>query len=164
MGADKGGHASRSHQFTIRGGDSVLVDGGLFGDSIIYRRACRLAREAESIVLVSQYCPTGKLNRILRRKEAMVYFNHWRQAAWMNKIVIQIGMLFAKQHTHYRRTPYLHAKFIIFTMPNGQEIALTGSHNFMFGSGLMGTREIALETTDKKLIKQLKHFLDTHVS
>lgn len=164
VGADKGGHASRSHQFTIKGGDTVLVDGGLFGDSIIYRRACRLAREAESIVLVSQYCPTGTLNRILRRKGATVYFNHWRQAAWMNKIVIQIGMLFAKQSTLYRRTPYLHAKFIIFTMPGGQEVALTGSHNFMFGSGLMGTREVALETTNKKLIRQLRHFLDTHVS
>lgn len=164
MSADKGGHASRSHQFTIKGGDRVLVDGGLFGDSIIYRRACRLAREAESIVLVSQYCPTGKLNRILRHKQATVYFNHWRQAAWMNKILIQVGMLFAKQHTRYRRKPYLHAKFIIFTMPSGQEIALTGSHNFMFGSGLMGTREIALETTNKKLIRQLKTFLDDHVA
>lgn len=82
----------------------------------------------------------------------------------MNKILIQVGMLFAKQHTHYRRTPYLHAKFILFTMPNGQEIAISGSHNFMFGSGLMGTREIALETTNKKLIRQLKTFLDDHVA
>lgn len=164
LGADKGAHASRSHKFTIVGGDTVLVDGGLFGDSVIYRRACTLAREATSITLVSQYCPTGKLNRILRHKKAVVYFNHWRQAAWLNKVMIQTGMLFAKQNTLYRRTPYLHAKFILFTMPSGQEIAISGSHNFMFGSGLMGTREIAIETTNKAVISQLKQFLAQHVA
>ena len=164
VGADRGGHASRSHQVSLKNGDTVLIDGGLFGDSIIYRRACRLARQAESIVLVSQYCPTGKLNRILRRKKATVYFNHWRQANWLNKIMIQVGMLFAKQHTLYHRTPYLHAKFIIFTMPGGQQIALTGSHNFMVGSDRVGTREIALETTDKKIIAQLERFLAEQVA
>ncbi len=164
LGADRGAHASRSHKFSIKGGETVLVDGGLFGDSIIYRRACRLAREAESITFVSQYCPTGKLNRILRRKNATIYFNHWRQAAWLNKIMIRIGMLTARQRTLYHRTPYLHAKCIIFTMPDGKEVALTGSHNFMFGSGLMGTREIALETSNPRIIKQLRKFIKTNVA
>ena len=48
-------------------------------------------------------------------------------------------------------------------MPDGQKVAITGSHNFMFGSGAMGTREIALETTDHHIIRQLESFLHRHV-
>ena len=47
----------------------ILIDGGIIGQSIIYRRACELAEEAKHIVFVSQYCPTGKLSRILKRKK-----------------------------------------------------------------------------------------------
>ncbi len=163
LGADRGAHASRSHHFAIDGDSTVLIDGGFFGDSIIYRHATKLASAATDIVLVSQYCPTGKLNRILRRKKATVYFNHWRKAAWINKILIQFGMLFTHQTTLYNRTPYLHAKFAIFTMPDGKKIAITGSHNFMFGSGLLGTREIGLETSNPVIIAQLERFLREHV-
>ncbi len=164
VSADRGGHAAKSRRLKISPEISVLIDGGLIGDSLIYRRACALAKEASSITLVSQYCPTGKLNRILRRKNADVYFNHWRQANSVNKLLIQFGMLFAKQRTGYTRDRYLHAKFMLFTMPDGREVALSGSHNFMFGSGFLGTREIALETTNKQIIKQLKQFLTDYVA
>ena len=164
MGADRGGHASRSHKFALDKSSTVLIDGGLLGDSIIYRRACALAKEAESITLVSQYCPTGKLSRILRRKQATIYFNHWRRAGALNKLLIQIGMLSARQRTLYERVPYLHAKFMICTMPDGKKVAITGSHNFMFSSGFLGTREIALETTDKRIIMQLEKFMTHRVA
>ena len=162
--ADKGGHAFRSRQIRISETSNILVDGGLVGDSVIYRRACKLARQAQDITLVSQYCPTGKLNRILKRKNATLYFNHWRHAAWMNRILIQFGMVFTRQRTLYQQTNYLHAKFIIFTMPDGHKVAIAGSHNFMYGSVAFGTREIALETTDPKIIKQLEGFLAAYVS
>ena len=142
----------------------MLVDGGLFGDSVIYRQAVRLAREAESIILVSQYCPTGKIARILRRKGATVYFNHWRQAASLNKGIIGFGMLMSRNSTSYRRDNYLHAKFIIFTMPGGRKVAITGSHNFMYSSGLVGTREIALQTEDSAIIKSLESFVKERVA
>ena len=54
-------------------------------------------------------------------------------------------------------------KFIIFTMPDGEKVTLTGSHNFMRGSGIMGTREIALETSDPDVIKQLEAFRKKYV-
>lgn len=162
--ADKGGHALRSKQIILNDTSSILIDGGLIGDSIIYRRACKLARQAESITLVSQYCPTGRLNRILKRKNATLYFNHWKRAAWMNRILIQFGMVFSRQRTLYQHANYLHAKFIIFTMPDGHKIAISGSHNFMYGSVAFGTREVALETTNPKIIKQLESFLATYVS
>ncbi len=162
--ADKAGHATRSHSITIDATSTALIDGGLIGDSIIYRRACTLARQAEHITLVSQYCPTGKLNRILKKKKATLYFNHWRKAAWVNRFLIQFGMIFSKQHTNYHSKKYLHAKFIIFTMKDGTKVALSGSHNYMFGSVVVGTREIALETRDIGIINQLEAFFDKKVA
>lgn len=163
VGADRGAHATKSRKISLSEASTVLIDGGFPGDSLIYRRAVTLAKEARSIVLVSQYCPTGKLNRILRRKQAIIYFNHWRRAAWLNKLMIRFGMLFARQQTLYTGTPYLHAKFMICTMADGKKVAITGSHNFMFGSGMIGTREIALETSDKHIIAQLEEFLEKRV-
>lgn len=161
--ADRAGHASKSHKLVVNQTSTLLIDGGLPGDSVIYRRACTLAKEASSIIFVSQYCPTGKLNRILKRKKATLYFNHWRQAKWMNMVMIRFGMMFARQDTGYNRRQYLHAKFIIFTMAGGEKIAITGSHNYMYGSVILGTREIALETSDSVIISQLENFLAKHV-
>ncbi|MFZ1258266.1 MAG: phospholipase D-like domain-containing protein [Candidatus Saccharimonas sp.] len=161
--ADKAGHATKNHTIHINDRSKVLIDGGMLGNSIIYRRACQLAEQAESIVLVSQYCPTGKLNRILKRKSATLYFNHWRHASWMNKLLIQFGMTLTRQTTAYQRDNYLHAKYLIYVLPDGTKVALSGSHNYMFGSVLLGTREVALETTDKTIIRQLEQFLDKYV-
>jgi cardiolipin synthase len=160
--ADKSHYAYRSHKFSF-GSHMVLTDGGFQGDSIIYRRACELAEQAEDILLVSQYCPTGKLSRILKRKKAKLYFNPPTLAGPLNKIVIRTGMLFSRHRTLYTRNRYLHAKFIIFTMADGTKTALTGSHNFVYGGVLLGTREIALETSDKKIISQLEMFFKRQV-
>ncbi|MBP9667841.1 phosphatidylserine/phosphatidylglycerophosphate/cardiolipin synthase family protein [Candidatus Saccharibacteria bacterium] len=161
--ADRARHAFRSYKFTIDDASTVLVDGGLSFDSIIYRRAKQLGKQASSILLVSQYCPTGTLNRILRRGNARLYFNHWKEATQINRTIIRVGLLFSKNKTLYTRDNYLHAKFIIFTMPDGKKIAITGSHNFMSESVIAGTREIALETHDKAIITQLESFFKTHI-
>ena len=161
--ADQSGHADRHHRIMVSKTSTALVDRGLIGDSIIYRRACELASEATDITLVSQYCPTGKQSRILRRKHAKLYFNHWQNTNGVNTAMIRFGMTLTRQHTLYRRDQYLHAKFILFTMPDGSKVAITGSHNFMFGSVAFGTREIALETSDTAIIAQLEHFFKTHI-
>lgn len=160
--ADRGHYAYRSHKFSY-GPHTVLTDGGFQGDSIIYRRVCELAREADDILLVSQYCPTGKLSRILKGKSARLYFNRPELAGPLNKAVISVGMLFSGHKTLYAKKRYLHAKFMIFTMSDGRKIAVTGSHNFVYGGVLLGTREIALETDDKKVIRQLERFFETYV-
>lgn len=136
----------------------VLIDGGIFGESIIYRRACKLAKEASSILLVSQYCPTGKLGRLVKKVDSKLYFNPPQNIHFINKVVISVGMFFSGHRTLYKRPNYLHAKFIIFTMPNGKKVAITGSHNFVYGGVLLGTREIALQTENKAIIKQLEDF------
>lgn len=160
---DKGRFASRSRSFDIESG-IVRIDSGLYGDSVIYRRACTLAHQAASITLVSQYCPTGKLSKILKRKDARLYFNDGRGTSINNKIIIRIGMLLSGQRSLYARANYLHAKFILFTMPDGSKAALTGSHNFVHSSGLLGTREIALETRDPGIIAQLEDFFAAYVA
>lgn len=161
--ADSGRYTYRSHKFSF-GKHIVLTDGGFQGDSIIYRRACDLAEQASEVLLVSQYCPTGKLGRILKQKKSRLYFNPPELAGALNRAVIFTGMIFSRHKTLYKRARYLHAKFIIFTMADGKKIALTGSHNFVYGGVLLGTREIALETDDPSVIRQLERFFKSYVA
>lgn len=161
--ADRRDYAYRSHSFSY-GDDQVLIDGGFIGDSIIYRRICRLTDEAIKVTLVSQYCPTGKLARLLRSRETKLYFNPPETATSINKFVIKAGMKLSGLATLYTRKPYLHAKCMIFTMPDGRKIAITGSHNFVNGGMVIGTREIALQTDNPKTIAQLEKFIKDHVA
>lgn len=151
-------HAYRSHFF----GDStntILIDGGFVGNSIIYKRACQLVEEAAHTIFVSQYCPNGKLARLLKTDSAELYFNPWRLANSLNAAVIRIASLITGLKTLYKKQTYIHAKFIICTMPDGTKVAITGSHNFSQGGVWLGTREIALETRDPNVIKQLEAFV-----
>lgn len=145
-------------------GNSVLFDGGIIAHSVIYRRACELAQEATDILFVSQYCPTGKLARIFKTKRTSLYFNRPEQADVLNRTLIRLSMLTSQFTTLYTRSAYLHAKFIIFTMPDGSKVTITGSHNFAYTGVLFGTREVALETTDAHVISQLESFSKKYVA
>jgi cardiolipin synthase len=156
----KVGHRSRSLKY---GKDRVLVDGGLVGDSIIYRHACRLAAKAERIVLVSQYCPTGKLGRLIKAVPHSSYFNPPENASPLNALLIRASMMSSRTGTLYRRKRYLHAKVILFYLPGHKKVAITGSHNFVLGGVSLGTREIALQTKNPKVIEQIERFIAEHV-
>lgn len=145
-------------------GNDVLIDGGIIAHSVIYRRATELAKEASHILFVSQYCPTGKLARIFKTKDVSLYFNRPEQADFMNRTLIRLSMFTSRFKTLYEKEPYLHAKFIIFTMKDGSKVAITGSHNFAYTGVLFGTREIALETTDPKIISQLESFYKNYIA
>ena len=145
-------------------GNSVLIDGGIIASSVIYRRAIELAKEAVHIMFVSQYCPTGKLARILKKKDVALYFNAPEKAEGFNKALIRLSMLTSGFKTLYLRSPYLHAKFLIFEMKDGSKVAITGSHNFAYTGVLFGTREIALETTDPTIVSQLEMFYKTYIA
>jgi len=144
-------------------GNSVLIDGGIIAQSVIYRRAIELSQEASHILFVSQYCPTGKLARILKKKDVDLYFNHPENAEGFNVPLIRLSMLTSGFKTSYTKEPYIHAKFMIFTMKDGSKVALTGSHNFAYTGVLLGTREIALETSDPKIIGQLESFYKKYI-
>ena len=148
-----------------QGDKKILIDGGIIGQSVIYRRACELSEQAEKIVFVSQYCPTGKLARILnKKKHAKLYYNKAANAPGLNKVVITISQFVSGLHTSYRKKRYLHAKCIVFTFKDGSKKAITGSHNFAYSGVLLGTREIALETSDPAIISQLEEFIEKRVA
>lgn len=142
---------------------NVLIDGGIIGQSVIYRRAVELTEQASHITFISQYCPTGKLSRLLKKKSAELYYNRPSQANGLNRIVIRIGQFTSGLKTLYKRDPYLHAKCIVFTFADGSKAAITGSHNFAYTGVLLGTREIALETRDPAIIQQLESFIAKEV-
>ncbi len=152
----------RSHAFGTPE-HRVLVDGGQLFDSIIYRRVLALSQEATRVIYVSQYCPTGKLARRLRQNPANeLYFNfELRKPLW--QMTMRILMTLNATSTMYRRSEYLHAKFMLFELPHGKTVAITGSHNFASIGSTLGTREVAMETTDPDIVNQLSAFLDTHV-
>lgn len=161
--ADTGRFSYRSRSFSSTYG-TVHIDGGLPLDSIIYRRACALTEQAESVLYVSQYGPTSRLNRLLKKTKSRLYFNSGRDASSLSTIVIYVTRLITRNKTLYTRSMYLHAKFMIFTLPGGKKIALTGSHNFVHGGVILGTREIALETENPAIIAQLEAFFTDHVA
>ncbi len=152
----------RSDSTPIKYGE-LLFDRGIIGDSLIYRRACKLTSMANSVVLVSQYCPTGRLSKLLKNTDSRLYFNPARNARKLNRIMIMISLLFTKNKTYYTKKQYLHAKFMIFTMPGGKKIAIAGSHNFIRSASLLGTKEVAIQTSDKSIISQLESFMADQV-
>jgi cardiolipin synthase A/B len=162
ISANRIGKTHPSYKFSSLNG-TVLIDGGRIGDSIIYRRACELAQEAQYITFVSQYCPTGKLGKILQAKGAKLYFTHWRLAHGFDRFLIRTSMAITGYESSYRRNKFIHAKCIIYTMPDGDKVALTGTHNFVRAGVALGTREIALETRSPHAITQLEDFLSMHI-
>lgn len=143
---------------------TILVDGGMPLNSIIYERATELAKTANHITLVSQYCPTGKLMKSIQQCPTYkIHFNKIKNATLLNSILLSLGWRHGAKNC-YQRDDYLHAKFILYTMQDGTVIALLGSHNFMRGSGVVGTREIVMETTDPYVVSLLSDFTKNQVA
>ncbi|NCU39030.1 hypothetical protein EOL96_08415 [Candidatus Saccharibacteria bacterium] len=160
LAADKIHRSYPSHSISIDGTDIIHIDGGRLFNSLIYKRACTLAEEAKHTIYVSQYCPTGRLARILRRKKSQVFYNSWQNVeGWWDSTLIRLSMFFSKIPTLYTKQQYLHAKFILFYMDDGSVVTITGSHNFTSGNELAGAREVALETRTPHTIQQLEKFL-----
>lgn len=136
---------------------TIYIDSGKRYESIIYDRLLELAASAKHVLVVTQYCPSGALARLLRDKSD-IYYNQPGRTPFPAKLLIQYGGISTGLHSQYTRTAYLHAKFMIFTMSSGEKIAITGSHNFSYSGVMFGTREVALETADTYVITQLEAF------
>jgi cardiolipin synthase A/B len=151
------GEPHRDMSLTLASGDTVLFDAGQKGQSIIYRRACELAKEARTITYVSQMAPTGTLAKVLAATKTTYFANRPRQTGAKPDA---LGQWFDQRtnglHNHYEGKPYIHAKFILYELRSGQRIALTGSHNFSWRGVAFGTKEIALETANESVWKSLQ--------
>ena len=161
--ADRRGHAYRSHRIN-EGNNTVLIDGGLVGGSIIYKEACHLAKQARKVTYVSQYCPSGRLAKLLKATDTTFYFNPANTAAFLNVAVIWIASRLSGITTEYKQDRYLHAKCMIFELADGKRVALSGSHNYSNGGVWLGTREITLRTEDPHIIKLLEKFIATNIA
>lgn len=143
--------------------NKILVDGGFIGDSLIYKRAVELAGQAKKAVLVTQYAPYGKFAKNLKKIDHTLYFNSPEHATFLNKMTIKFGMWRSGFKTDYTHSRYIHAKYIIYTMPDDSKVAISGSHNLVSGGGMLGTREIAIETSSPDYIKQLEKYTETEI-
>jgi len=143
---------------------TVIFDGSLYNRSLIYKRAVELSKEADEILYVSQYYPTGKLNRVMRGKKVRIYANNPENAMTTDsRFMTGLSRKSSDQVNSYTRGTYLHAKFMIFAMPDGRKKALLGSHNFFKLTSIVGTREIDLETENPHIIKQLEKFFRDNI-
>lgn len=141
-----------------------FVDSGIRKESFIYDRVLELAKKAESITYVSQYCPSGPLAKILSsKKHVSYYFNNPQNAPFPTSLMLQMDQHLTGIYSQYKRTKYIHAKVILFTLPDGKKIAVTGSHNFSYKGVIFGTREVALETDNPAIIGQIEDFLSEHI-
>ena len=143
---------------------TLLIDGGIPFDSIIYRRAVRLVRSSRDVLMATQYCPTGRLASALKQTNFKVFYNAPKTADLFTDLLIATSQKVTNIPNLYNRTPYIHAKFLIATDEHGSKTAITGSHNFISYGGMLGTREIALMTQDKAIIESLEDFFERYIA
>lgn len=155
-------HPYPGHTYTTDFG-TFYIDSGIKHDSPIYDHALALAQKATRILYVSQYCPSGPLAEAIRSTSSEIYFNTPKLASFPTNLFLFAES--ARQHIKslYTKNQYLHAKFMIFTLPSGEKVAVAGSHNFSHSGVAFGTREIALETREHTIIAQLEAFREKNV-
>lgn len=161
--ADKVDAAFLSQSVGCRHG-TVLLDGGIPGDSIIYRRAKKLTSIASRVVVVTQYAPTGSLAKLIAQKPYAAYYNQPTSHDALTNALIWYGKKRYGITNSYTKDRYIHAKFMICTMKDGSKTAITGSHNFISYGGWLGTREVALETSDAEIIAQLESYHERYIA
>lgn len=146
--------------------NDLLIDAGIRGKSIILDEALRSIDNAKKeIILISQFVADKPIIHALlkKAKEGIsiriitgdkhfdlyrkfpdnVFYLLLKQKIYNNKNI---------QILHYRGR--VHAK--VLEVDNA--IAIFGSHNFVGLGVILGTREIAVKTTDKKLLTQIHSF------
>ncbi|HSX28655.1 MAG TPA: phospholipase D-like domain-containing protein [Candidatus Saccharimonadales bacterium] len=148
---------------TINDSSQLLFDGGTPGTSVIYQRTCELAAKASKIYYVSQMCPSGKLGRILHDKKAECYFNRPSQAGPPNNLGIWVDQRRFGIANLYKGATYIHAKCMLFEMPDGSKALITGSNNFSWRGIAYGTKEIAMYSTNTHLYDQLYDFMQRRI-
>lgn len=139
---------------------TLLFDAGKPSQSIIYKKACELARSATKIIYISQMCPTGELAKIFRSNRATCYFNRPNQTGFRPDTLAQFwDNWHSGVANHYQGRENVHAKCILFEMPDGTKAVLSGSHNFSWRGVAFGTQEIALYSTDPALWRRLQNIV-----
>lgn len=156
-------HTYEGLSTSINSSTECMIDSIHPKTSLIYNMACELAEKATHTTYVSQFYPTGPLLKHLKSSPTEFFINRPSQLHGLAKYMVLFDRLRTGIKNNYERSTYLHAKCIIFTMPDGTKHAITGSHNFSYAGVRFGTVEIALHTTEKSIITQIEAFIDRSV-
>ena len=157
-------HPLPDAEVALANNQSILFDGGEPGHSIIYDRALELSAQAKKVWYVSQMTPNNKLIQALQQTDTTYFFN---LPAYM-EVPASWGQAFDQQRfrivNSYAGQTYIHAKFMLFELHDGQRALISGSNNFSYRGVAFGTQEIAVYSTSNKLWHQLHDFITQHIS
>ncbi len=148
--------------------NSLLIDSGKKGQSIIYNEAINAINNAkEDISYISQFLPDFKILFALQKAvkrglavEIIVHSNSIAEKKIRHKIEqILFNLSNINLSNLYEQSEkYIHAKMIILDKNAPNSSLIIGSHNFSTFGVLFGTSEIALNTKDKDLIHNLSNW------
>lgn len=139
--------------------NSVLFDGGRPKRSLIYERACELASQAKKIYFVSAMAPSGELARLLAENGASIYSNRPEDLLPLEGMAQAFDLQKHRTENRYKGDTHIHSKTMLFEMPSGRKVVLSGSHNFNYRGVSYGTQEICLHSTDTALWEQLYKYI-----
>lgn len=136
----------------------ILIDGGQYNKSLIYETACELASRADEVWYVSKLTPDNRLLSILKGKNTHYWYNTPRTVDFFDGLAISIDSLKHSVPNRYNSKKLLHAKMLVFKMPEGHYESLSGSHNLNYRGVRFGTQELVLHSTSQHLSMELIKF------
>jgi len=146
--------------------DTLLVDAGKIGNSIIYGQALELIKTAQTkITFISQFVPEGRILRALLDAtkdgvEVEIITSHLEAVKRWSTAHQVAYQLFQRRLRQYPIVTFRHAQERVHAkllLVDGHR-ALFGSHNMVDTGVLMGTEEIAVRTDSMELVHQLVKF------
>ncbi len=145
---------------------TLLIDAGTQGSSVILEHAIDLARRAMGGVwYMSQYSPAPRLARALRSRvppdRIHASFNRPRNASNLHhRLESLVDNRISAIANNYSGMPRVHGKALVVRTSDGTFEAITGSHNFCQWGVTLGTKEVALHTTNQDDCAQLVEFME----
>jgi cardiolipin synthase A/B len=143
--------------------NTLLFDGGGQGTSAIYEAACEIIGDAKKVYFVSQWCPSGKLAKLLTATDNDSYFIRAAQAEPPANIATIVDQTRYHIDNRYTGKRYIHAKFILTENADGSRHLVSGSNNFNWRGIAYGTKEIAVRSSDPKLWQQFYDYMQREI-
>jgi phosphatidylserine/phosphatidylglycerophosphate/cardiolipin synthase-like enzyme len=159
--------------YSINANNTLLIDAGARGQSIILERALDLIdRATQYIYITTQFILHGETMRHLVRAhrrgvKIIVVYKHSSKHTFPNNLMLYGLQVYERlkrptvylPHDLYHEQSFLHAKLLITDVG-----IMVGSHNYSPIGVAVGTAEMALISLDTKLKDDLTHLVNTWLS
>lgn len=149
---------------TLDAATTLLFDGGAPDTSIIYDTTCTLVSQAERVLYVSQFPPSGRLGKIIAQKSCTCYYNRPSQGGFPFNLAFALDAWRYGTPNHYTHDTYIHAKYILTEDTDGRTHVLSGSNNFSWSGIHFGTKEIAMHSTDPAIWQALDAYTRKYIA